>query len=130
MTPVALRAIGMMNTAGNWTGKYGIDSRAEFLADPEAQEKALTDYLDDTVRQLKENGSYGFIGMSVDGVHARFIITRAGLITAAHRQGAPATRSYLDRISRNGFASRGLGLTRKELAIETRLRTFSDASYE
>lgn len=81
-------------------------------------------------RQLKANGLYGFIGMSVDGVHAHFIITRAGLIAVAHRQGAPATRRYLDRLSRNGFASQGLGLTRKELAIETRLRTFADASYE
>ncbi|MGC2081437.1 MAG: hypothetical protein WA728_36560 [Xanthobacteraceae bacterium] len=37
--------------------KYGVHSRAEFLADPEAQEKALTDYLADNERQLRANGA-------------------------------------------------------------------------
>jgi hypothetical protein len=39
-----------MDRDGNWTGKYGIHSGAEFLADPEAQEKAHTDYLSETER--------------------------------------------------------------------------------
>jgi hypothetical protein len=53
MTPVALRAIGMIDANGNWTGRHGIHSRAQFLANPDAQEKALTDYLRDTERQLR-----------------------------------------------------------------------------
>jgi hypothetical protein len=130
MTPNARRAVGMIDANGNWTGKYGIHSRAQFLADHLAQEKALTDYLQDTERQLRANGSSDFIGRTVDGFRDRFTITRAGLIAAAHRQGAPRTRRYLSRIADNGFTSDGLALTGEELAIETRLRTFSDVLYE
>jgi hypothetical protein len=128
--PNGLRAAGMIDAAGNWTGKYGIHSRAEFLADPEAQEKALTDYLQDTERQLKANGSFDFIGKSIDGLRARFTVTRAGLIAAGHRAGAGATKSYLQRVEANGFTSQGVSLDPTDLAIETRLRTFADISYK
>ncbi len=130
MKAAALRAIGMIYAAGNWTGKYGVHSRAEFLANPEAQEKALTDYLKDTERQLEANGSFNFIGKGIDGLRARFTVTRAGLIAAGHREGARAVHNYLDRITRNGSTSQGLVLTRDERAIETRLRTFADAAYD
>jgi hypothetical protein len=130
MTPEARRAVGMIDANGHWTGKYGIHSRTQFLADHGAQESALTDYLRDLEHQLRANGSFDFIGRSVVGQRDRFTITRAGLIAAAHREGAPRTRRYLSRIDENGFASDGLALTREEGAIETRLRTFSDAAYE
>jgi len=48
----------MTDRNGQWTGKYGIHSQAEFLGDPDAQEKALTDYLADLDRQLHANGAY------------------------------------------------------------------------
>jgi hypothetical protein len=130
MTPVGLEAAGMMDRAGNWTGKYGIHSPAELLADPEAQEKALTDYLNDNIHQLRANGAFAHIGETIDGVKARFPVTKAGIIAAAHREGAPAARDYLNRIERNGLTSRQLRMSKPELAIETRLRTFSAASYE
>lgn len=130
MTPTALRATGMIDADGNWTGKYGIDSRAQFLAAPEAQEKVLTEYLQDSERQLKANGSFEFVGKEIDGLRAHFTVTRAGLIAAGHREGARAVHGYLDRIIRNGSTSQGVSLTREERAIETRLRTFADAPYE
>ncbi len=130
MTPAALQAAGMIVAAGNWTGKYGVHSRAEFLADPEAQENALTDFLDDTERQLRANGSVQFIGADIDGLVSRFTVSRAGLIAAGHRWGARATHDYLSRIANNGFTSRGLDLSPAERAIETRLRTFADVPYE
>ncbi len=130
IVPVGLRAAGMIDAKGNWTGKYGIHSRAAFLADPDAQEKALTDYLQDTERQLKADGLFGFTGKSIDGLRARFTITRAGLIAAAHREGAGAVYNYLDRITKNGSTSKGIALTRQERAVETRLRTFADTPYE
>jgi hypothetical protein len=34
MTPDALSAAGIIDDAGHWTGKYGIHSRAQFLANP------------------------------------------------------------------------------------------------
>ena len=119
----------MIDTNGNWTRKYGIHSCAQFLADHVAQENALTDYPQDVGRQLQANGSFDFIGSSVD-FRDRFTMTRAGLIAAAHPEGAPRTRRYLSRIADNGFTSHGLALTGEELAIETRLRTFSDVPYE
>lgn len=120
----------MMDAAGNWTGRYGVHSRSEFLADPEAQQQALTAYLDDTERQLRANGSFSFIGTRVDGLVSRFTITRAGLVAAGHREGATATRQYLAIGASHGFNSRSLSMSRQQRAIETRLRTFSDASYE
>jgi hypothetical protein len=130
LTPGDLKAAGMMDQTGNWTGKYGIRSHTEFLADPEAQEKALTDYLSDTERQLRANGAFAHVGETIDGLKARFPVTRAGIIAAAHREGATATRDYLNRLASHGLTSKGLGLSRQERAIETRLRIFSDASYE
>ena len=78
MTPAALRAAGTMDAAGRWTGKYGIHSRAEFLANHEGQENALTDYLRDTESQLRTNGSFEFMERTIGGHRARFTITRAG----------------------------------------------------
>ena len=130
MTRIGLEAAGMMDGAGKWTGKYRVHSRAEFLADPEAQEKALTDYLNDNIRQLQAKGAFTHIGETIDGLKARFPVTRAGIIAAAHREGANATRDYLNRIGENGLTSKGLRLSKPELAIETRLRTFSATIYE
>ncbi len=110
LTPPGLQAAGMTDDNGRWSGKYGIHSRAEFLADPEAQEKALTDYLNDNIRQLRANGAFAHIGETIDGVKARFPVTRAGIIAAAHRQGAPATSSYLNKIKANEFRSRRLDM--------------------
>ena len=56
MTPAGLQAAGMMDKHGNWTGKYGIHSRDQFLADPRAQERALSDFLSVTERQLRAAG--------------------------------------------------------------------------
>lgn len=130
MTRDGLRAAGMIDANGNWTGKYGIRSSAEFLADHDAQEQALTDFLRETERQLHANGAFDYIGRTINGIVTPFTITRAGLIAAAHEEGAYATRDYLRTIAQSGFRSHGLDLTKQKRAIETRLRTFSDAPYE
>lgn len=130
MTPAALQAAGMMDRDGSWTGKYGIHSRAEFLADPDAQEKALSDYLADLDRQLRANGAYTHVGETIDGLKARFPVTRAGILAAAHREGAGATIDYLGRVKAHGLTSKGLSLKPQDRPIETRLRTFSGARYE
>lgn len=102
----------------------------QFLASPEAQEMALTDFLNDTERQLRANGSFDFIGETIDGHGARFMITPGGLIAAGHREGASETHRYLERLQSYGFHSRGRTLSPAYLAIETRLRAFSQAPYE
>jgi hypothetical protein len=120
----------MIDANRNWLGKYGVYSDAGFLANPDAQEKALTDFLNDLERQLRANGTAAFVGGTIDGLRAQIPVTRANLLAAAHREGAPDLRDYLGRVAANGFSSRGLRLTREDLAIETRLRTFADAQYE
>src|SRR5260370_2412382 len=130
MKPDALRAAEMMDSRGNWTGKYGVHSAAQFLASPEAQERALTDFLNDTERQLRANGAFDYVGTNIEGRHAHFAITRAGLIAAGHREGAGATIRYLDKVESYGFLIRGRRLIPEDLAVETRLRLFSGAPYE
>ncbi len=130
MTRAGLLAAGMIDGDGNWTGKHGIYSRAQFLADHDAQERALTDFLGETERQLHANGASDYIGRTINGLVAPFTITRAGLIAAGHEAGARTTRDYLRTIEQNGFTSHGLNLTRQQRAIETRLRKFADAPYE
>lgn len=120
----------MIDPSGNWTGKYGVNSRAAFLADPAAQEQALTVLFQRTERQLQANGAFDFIGTTVNGLVGSFTITRAGLIASGHRRGAGATLHYLGRLERAGYASRRLTHNPAELEIETRLRTFAGASYE
>jgi hypothetical protein len=130
MLPDALRATRMIDANGTWTGKYGVHSRVQFLTNPDAQERALTDFLDDTERQLRANGSFNYIGTKIDGRVAPFIVTRAGLIAAGHREGAKATLSYLTALQDSAFSSAKAGVTREGLRIETRLRTFANAPYE
>ena len=130
MTPGGLQAAGMIDRSGAWTGKYGIHSRSQFLANPDAQERALSDFLDATERQLRAAGAFEHIGDSIDGIRDRFTVTRAGLIAAGHREGATATAGYLAKVAANGFSSKGLQLSDAQLAIETHLRIFADVSYQ
>jgi HK97 family phage portal protein len=130
MTQLGLEAAGMMDRNRQWTGKYGIHSAAEFLASPEAQEMALTDLLNDTERQLRANGAFDFIGTKIDGLRARFTVTHAGLIAAAHREGARHALEYLDAAASYGFVTRGHDLPGEYRRVEARLRTFSDVPYE
>lgn len=129
MTPAGLQAAGMMDQHGNWTGRYGIHSGAQFLVDPRAQERALSDFLSVTERQLRAAGAFEYVGESIEGIRDRFTVTRPGLMAAGHREGATATRDYLRRVRANGFTSKGLVLDDTDRAIETHLRTFADASY-
>lgn len=129
MTRLALRATGMIDAGGSWTGKYGTHSDAGFLANQEAQEKALSDYLNGIDRQLRTNGSFDYLERQIDGIRARFTVTRAGLLAAAHREGALATREYLDKLRSVGFTSNAARLTSRDLRVETRLRTFATVPY-
>jgi hypothetical protein len=91
---------------------------------------ALTDLLNETERQLRANGSFDFLNTTIDGRVARFTVTRAGLIAAGPREGAGATRNYLIKLYDAGFTSARASLSREDLRVETRLRTFAAASYE
>lgn len=89
----------------------------------------MTDFLNHTERQLRANGAFAFVGTTIDGRVEPFTITRSGLVAAGHREGARATREYLGTLRDSGFSSARAPLTREELRVETRLRTFADAPY-
>jgi hypothetical protein len=128
MTPIALSAVGMVDAEGKWTGKYGISSPHRFLADRDAQEQALTEFLNETERQMNILGLFRYIGAVVTGKAGHFAITRSGLLAAGHRAGPTAVRDYFRKITISRFSSRTLRLSLSERAVETRLRTFADCA--
>ena len=132
-TESALMDVGLMTKDRQWTGKYGIRSDQDFLADPEAQERALSDYLKRNEVQLQQNGAKRFIGQSIAGEKGRFTITEAGLAGAAHRHGAQGARDYIEHQRQNGWRSDFSKLPMKQREkfkqIETRMRTFQNRPY-
>jgi Ca2+-binding RTX toxin-like protein len=99
MGEAALIDIGMVNAdskplnndySGGWTGLYGVNSKAEFLADPDAQDQAIHDYMDILFNQLKSKDALKYEGQTLDGVH----ITMSGMLGGAHLVGAGAESKY------------------------------------
>lgn len=74
---------------GSWTGKDGINSKADFLADPAAQESAIRAYMKLQWSYLGDARAYE--GQTVHGIK----ITESGLLAAAHLLGAGAVRNFL-----------------------------------
>ena len=137
MTRSALRDIGMLDENQQWTGKYGVHGKREFLTNPDAQEAALADYTEKLEDYLESNG-HSFDdhrGQVITGLEGEIPITRSGLIAAAHREGAEAVSVYLDTLKSKNWYSRGALPTdpeeaKKFRAIETRLREFQDVPYQ
>lgn len=146
----AMKDAGLIDEDGKWTGKYGLRSEADFLRHPEAQERAFADFMAQTegyVRQLAP----GFEGRRIEGRFAPFEVTEAGLIAAAHRQGAGMLAPYFEFQEANNWKSGNFenipgpvaakiarlqeGIANPQSAdkvlrsIETRLREFSTIPY-
>jgi len=138
---LALIDAGFKDRSGKWTGKHGVRNDADFLNDPQAQEKALVDYHLAQRRQLRNLGASRFIGQRIQGLYqgprgqhprASITITEAGLAAAAHREGAPMVRDYLREQQKNGWDSRkyiGHPDEKKFRHIETRLRQFQSFTH-
>lgn len=90
--------------AGFWTGKGGIDSRAEFLGTPAAQEAAIRDYMELQWSYVRSVWTYE--GQVLNGLK----ITVSGMLAGAHLVGngnlAKFLRSGGDDVARdaNGVA--------------------------
>jgi hypothetical protein len=146
----ALQDAGLIDKGGNWTGKYGLNSFEDFLRQPEAQEKAFADFMARTegyVRRLAP----GYEGRRIQGAMAPFDVTEAGLIAAAHRQGAGMLAPYFEFQKANNWKSGEFGNIPEDVvkkiaelqgnvadpqsakdvlsSIETRLREFSRIPY-
>ena len=133
MLPLALRDIGWQDAGGAWTGgasRFGIASEADFLANPAAQEAAMSQYLQRTERQLAANGALGAAGSTVTATDGRpLAITEAGLVAAAHRRGAGAVARWLDHRTRTPDAPVPEASRAAFANVEQRLRDFAGVAY-
>ncbi|HHC29671.1 MAG TPA: DUF3262 domain-containing protein, partial [Rhodobacterales bacterium] len=77
--------------SGGWTGKFGIDSRAEFLASPDAQDRAANEWFPLFWGNLEAVGADDYVGDKIDVIR----ISPSGLIAGAHLLGAGNVRDWL-----------------------------------
>ena len=129
----ALRATGMLDQDGRWTGRHGAASDEAFDSSRPPQDDALIDLVREMERRLEENGSNAHLGRTVRGVRGEFVVTEAGLLGAALRQGSEPVREYLEHLEASGWRSDFAALPdaqrRLFLRIEARLRHFEEAPY-
>ena len=134
---IALKDVKLMDAEGNWTGRWGIRSKSQFLADSDVQNLAMTEFMRNNERYLHgardELDVFDFRGQEIVGISGSFGVTPVGLMAAAHRWGAGGVRSYIDHQIENGWVSDFEGLDKdtrdKFQAIETRLREFRKVAY-
>ena len=91
MGGMALQDLGLKDKQGNWTGKDGINSKEDFLNNPEVQEKTMDEWVNIQNKYLKSAGADKYIGTKFDGVN----VTKEGLSAAAHLVGAKAVAKML-----------------------------------
>jgi hypothetical protein len=99
----SLKAIGWMDAKGNWTDKAlanGVSSPESFRDSPAAQEIARVEYMGKLKNEMKANGSWEMIGKTVEG----HVVTEAGLIAAAWKEGAGAVDKFFSGDSVNKHA--------------------------
>lgn len=78
--------------AGRFTGKYGVNSLTDLLANPDAQIQAVTAYHEQVWNTLKKvHGAESYLGTTINGIP----ITASGLVAAAHLVGAGAVGEWL-----------------------------------
>ncbi|NMG16249.1 DUF3262 family protein [Aromatoleum bremense] len=78
---------------GSFSGKYGVTSLAGFLANPDAQIRAVTAYHAQAWNTLAGTyGAAGYLGTTLNGIE----ITRSGLVAAAHLLGAGTVGEWLE----------------------------------
>ncbi len=56
-------------------------------------------------KNVRDAGAYEHLGRDIDGKLAKFTITEAGLLGAAHREGQEVLKDYLEHQQRNGWTS-------------------------
>lgn len=81
----------ILNEKSNWTGKFGVNSKQEFLNSPEAQEKAFEEWNKMLDRRTKSMGLDQYIGQTIDGVP----VTMEGIRAASHLLGHGAVKKAL-----------------------------------
>jgi hypothetical protein len=77
---------------GNWTGKAGINSLADFLNNPDAQIQAVVAYQNKITAQIHSLGLDASIGKTINGVP----ITKSGLVAGAHLVGIGNLSNFIN----------------------------------
>ncbi len=78
--------------SGGWTGRYGIDSTAEFLASPEVQDAAALEWFELVWGYCLNLGLDQYLGQTVGGI----LVTASGILGGAHLLGPQAVLAFLE----------------------------------
>jgi hypothetical protein len=131
--PLALRDIGWMDAAGGWTeaaARHGVTDEAGFLANPPAQEAAMSAYLARQEAILDRGGTLGSVGSTIRGLDGREItLSEGALVAAAHRRGAGTLARYLTHRAQTPDAPLSPAQRAAFESIEHRLRGFAAVGY-
>lgn len=76
---------------GSWTGKNGIYSKTDFLANAAGQTQAISDYNNKQWSMIQTLGLDSYVGQTVGGM----LLTESGLLAGAHLVGVGGLRSFL-----------------------------------
>lgn len=77
---------------GQFTGRNGVNSLADFKANPDAQVKAVVDFQAAQRRQIANLGLDAAIGRTINGV----LITESGLLAGAHLVGVGSLQRFIN----------------------------------
>lgn len=69
-------------------------------------------------------------GRKVDGVQAKFTISRNGLLAALHRRGIGTAQEYFRHLDKSGWNTAGTKMSQRLIHFETRLRKFEGVTYD
>lgn len=94
---------------GQFTGKNNIYSKQDFLANKQAQDEAMKDYVKKQWQILQANGATKYIGSNINGID----ITPSGLLAMAHLKGGSYALQYLKSNGSN-IKSDGYGTSPEE----------------
>lgn len=108
---------------------FGVRSLEDLRRNAPAQEEVMRVISRRNEEQATEQKLWDRLGLVYQGRNGQIAVTPAGIAAAAHRQGAPATRRYFDKLAANGWDSKSADLSKKDLRVETRLREFQAVPY-
>lgn len=131
--PNSLLDLGWKNAQGGWTPlaeRHGVRSEADFLANPAAQEAAMSHFLRRVEVQLERNGVMTRQGATVSGLNGQEItLTEGGLVAAAHRRGSGMLARYLAHRTNTPDATLSARERSAFQAVERRLQDFGQVAY-
>ena len=77
--------------SGTWTGKNGINSKADFLANTGGQTQAINDYNHVQWGYIVHLGLTPYVGQTIGGI----VMTESGMLAGAHLVGAGGLKTFL-----------------------------------